>query len=187
VNKLPFPTIQPAGPTFTAQEFTRMQGNIANALKNLTPVAATTSVSPIAAYAVSQNPTGSITNSYSIAKFQTIQKDTNNGYNSGTGLYTVQIPGWYTCICKLSYTIAAAVQNAEVVAAIFQNGITIAATTIGTGLTYPTFLQPLVAVTTFCSANDTIGFYSYSNEGATSYGGTGLFDESYFSIQWMGG
>lgn len=49
----------------------------------------------VAFIALPQTATGTLTNSYNTAVLATVNKDTHGAYNTSTGIYTVQSPGYY--------------------------------------------------------------------------------------------
>ena len=107
-------------------------------------------------------PTATVTGSYSVLKFTSVDQDTHSGYSTSTGLYTVPVAGWYHVnagvVINASYT--AGQQN---LIAIYKNG---AELNRGQSMAQASVTQTwatLVSTCVYCNAGDTLGPYVLSS------------------------
>ncbi len=103
----PFPTIQPSGPNGpTAQEFTRLQGNIANAIKNIGPSVSASPSSPVvASYYLSANQTPGAGNpiNFDISLIDTGGTAPLVTMVAGVWKFTAKVSGYYYVTMQLIY------------------------------------------------------------------------------------
>lgn len=159
----PFPTIQPAGPTITAQEFARMQANVANALKNLTPsqTASAQTSAVIASYYISSNQ--------AVAGGAIINYDTKIIDTGGSKpLVSTGAGSWkFTAPSSDNYEISVNVGVSGGGYDVFLNiqNVTFCILSQGGAISYGTIIVPL-------KANDVVSLISSSPQ--TYMGGTGV-------------
>jgi hypothetical protein len=131
-------------------------------------VSSDTDTRVVAVNADSQTPTGTLSNSYNVAKF-TVNRDTHAGYSASTGLYTVAVTGFYQCSATLDLSATWSATNFFGVQ-IGRNGqggsdslygFNVAQVTASTD--YSVSTQGLI----YCNAGDTLGVYSFSSQPAS--------------------
>lgn len=141
----------------------------------------------VAVNAPNQNPTGTIANNYTIAKFGTIAKDTHAAYSTSTGLYTVPVSGWYQVNATLAYASTSFGINGAGGVGIGQNGTIISANTDVTGAVGMTGAQATIAYVVFANAGDTLGIYSIASGGTVTFSSSATGVGSSFSINRLSG
>jgi hypothetical protein len=121
----------------------------------------------VSAQANFKTPTGTISSSYNIVKFGSVDKDTHAGYNTSTGLYTIPVSGHYFCSAQIEIAgTYAAGQYTQV--ALSRNGTPGTSDTLyGSVRTYGAgaSFAPAVSGVIYFNAGDTLGIYSLT--GAT--------------------
>ena len=139
----------------------------------------------VAAYKGFNTPTGTLSNSYNVVKFSGMDKDTHNGYNASTGLYTVPVSGYYRVSSTLEISKTSYSAGNFNLAVIYVNG---SAVTYGASVVSGTTNVNAVMVsgTVFANAGDTIGIYSYCSA-ATGLTFTTSAGGSNFSLERISG
>lgn len=140
----------------------------------------------VAVYGAPQVPTGTISGSFTVAKFGTVTRDTHASYSTSTGLYTVPVSGWYnaSATIEVSGTSGGVSQYAAI--QLQQNGSGVANTAVVTGVGSGSVnLVPVLNQTVYASAGDTLGFYVRSTITSPIYG-SGLTNSN-FSINRVSG
>jgi hypothetical protein len=123
----------------------------------------------VAVTAPIQNPSGALTSSYTPVLFGSISSDTNNAYDTLTGVYTVPVAGWYTMYVQLEIASTVYSVNDNVQVAIFVNSTDMAAG----GLLAPAGVNSVVVKASYAAPfalNDQIVFMSFfTSAGSGSY------------------
>lgn len=122
--------------------------------------------------AAEQVPTGTVSGSHNIAKFQTVTKDTAGAYSISTGQYTVPVSGQYATACTLEIDATYAANN---VAQVCLYGGSAGTTQYACGAVNAissgtTFLSPSISFNIPANAGDLISCQSSSNGTSPSYG-----------------
>jgi hypothetical protein len=131
-----------------------------------TVMSSDTSTRIVSAYTSIQTPSGTISGSPNIVLYQGVA-DTDNCYDSSTGLYTVKVPGRYQVQAQLEYSGTFSL-NEKVQARLHKNGTTVFA--VGGNSAASTGVTNLIANVNAeieVVAGDQIGVYSLSNTGKT--------------------
>jgi hypothetical protein len=119
----------------------------------------------VAVYGSPQTPSGTISGSASVAKFAATN-DTHGGYSASTGLYTVQVSGWYQCNAMIQVSHSTSSSNNQ--AYIYKNG---SAAINGPFIFASGSSQSSAPVNgiVYCNAGDTLGVYVLSNNTSPTY------------------
>ena len=140
----------------------------------------------VVAMQVSSQPTGTITSSYSLAKFTSgVLNDTHAGFNTSTGLYTVPVTGYYRVSASLGVN-ATYTNTASANVTIGHNSSTVA-TFVGTqtaGAAEGT-LWPSVTATILCNAGDTLAPLVLTSGTSTSFSSSAA--ANFFCVERLSG
>lgn len=124
----------------------------------------------VAMTALSQTPTGTLTNSANVVKFGTVTNDTHAAYNTSTGLYTVPVTGWYSISSALDVARVSNTVGNAIGVYLYKNGSTLISSNF-TKAASTSVINYIVTATgiVFCNAGDTLGSYSYADATTPTY------------------
>ena len=131
-----------------------------------------TSTRVVAMYTENRTATGALNSSDNVTIFGTVNSDSHAAYNTTTGVYTVQPPGWYEVSAGIGIVATFSAGN-TISVTLYKNGVAgkstyIRAQTAVGASAYKIELTSLVYVNT----NDTLDIRSSSNGTSLSYTGS---------------
>lgn len=122
--------------------------------------------------AYSQIPTGTITSSFNVVKFGTVNFDSSASYSTSTGLYTVPVTGKYQIFGNVEILATYSGVGQQTTIKIYKNGTSGVGVSLGgyNSTNTMTTTQPIpFTAEVDCTAGDTLGIYSLTQGSSASF------------------